>query len=304
MRDTDEIGELLRPLARIAPDEPGGRAGGARARALFADIIAQERDTATTVPLPRRPHGGRPGRGRRALLGLTASAVLALGVVLGPSLAGGTATSYANSAVEIHEEAHTYVARIKDPYADQREFSEAFRALGLNVELKVIPVSPSAVGEIVSMGGSFNATSPKVPYGVRKEPAGCDLSDSACFMVVTVPAALKDTPDVMHFELGRPAQPGESYENDWQSVTRPGEPLAGVRVSGRTVTDVLAEVGKRGLAAEFRLVVVHEGGYTVEPLAADEVGGDWIVFKATPARAGVVTLEVTAERQTGLQYAD
>ncbi|NUW35981.1 hypothetical protein HTZ77_31860 [Nonomuraea sp. SMC257] len=302
MRDIDEIDELLRPLARIAPDEPGGRAGGARARALFADIIAQERDAATTVALPRRPHEGR--RGRRALLGLAASAVLALGVVFGPGLAGGAATSYANAAVEIREEGETYVARIKDPYADQREFSEAFRALGLNVELRVIPVSPSAVGEIVSLGGGLAGTPLNVPFGARKEPADCDLADSGCFMVVTVPAGIKGKPGVMHFELGRQAKPGESYENDWQSVTRPGEPLAGVKVSGRTVEDVLAEVTKRGLAAEFRRVVVHEGGYEVKPLAADEVGGDWIVFKVTPARAGVVTLEVTAERQTGLAYVD
>lgn len=80
--------------------------------------------------------------------------------------------------------------------------------------------------------------------------------------------------------------------------------LAGVKVSGRTVDDVLGEVGKRGLSAEFRRVVVHEGGYTVEQLAADQVGGDWIVFRAIPAREGVVGLEVTAERQTGLEYAD
>jgi RNA polymerase sigma-70 factor (ECF subfamily) len=68
--------------------------------------------------------------------------------------------------------------------------------------------------------------------------------------------------------------------------------------------NVLAEVGQRGLTAEFRRVVVHEGGYTVEPLAADQVGGDWIVFRAIPGREGVVRLEVTAERQTGLEYAD
>ncbi|MGW5162981.1 hypothetical protein ACWEPN_46520 [Nonomuraea wenchangensis] len=294
MRDIDEINELLRPLARISPDEPGGRAGGARAQALFADIIAQERDTKAAA-LPRRPR-------RRALLGIAASGVLVLGVVLGPGLLGGAATSYANSAVEIHEEAGTYVARIKDPYADQRKFSEAFRSLGLNVELRVIPVSPSAVGEIVSLGGG--ATPMNVPIGARREPADCDLTDSGCFMVVTVPAAIKGTPGGVHFDLGRPAEPGESYENDWQSATRPGEPLAGVKVSGRTVDEVLDEVGRRGLGVEFRRVVVHEGGYKVEPLAADQAGGDWIVFKAVPARAGVVGLEVTAERQAGLEYAD
>ncbi|MGW0204009.1 hypothetical protein, partial [Nonomuraea sp. NPDC003201] len=50
--------------------------------------------------------------------------------------------------------------------------------------------------------------------------------------------------------------------------------------------------------------MVHQGGDTVEPLAADQVGGDWIVFRAALAREGVVRLEITAERQTGLEYAD
>ncbi|MGI5283995.1 hypothetical protein ACQEVF_11740 [Nonomuraea polychroma] len=303
MKDIDEINELLRPLARIGPDEPGGRAGGTRAQALFADIVAQERDTTTVVGPLRRLRDRH--QARRTLLGLAASAVLALGVVLGPSLlgyGGGTAISYANSAVEIREEGDTYVARIKDPYADHRKFSEAFRALGLNVELKVIPVSPTAVGRIVRMGGNITSAIENVPFGARKEPADCDLADSGCFLTVTVPAAIKGTSGVMSFDLGRLAKPGESYANEWQSATRAGEQLAGAKVSGRAVNDVRAEVRKRGLTAEFSLVSVHDGGYELKPLAADQVRGDWIVYKVTSVRAGVVRLEVTAERHPALEY--
>ena len=292
MKDIDEINELLRPLARIGTDEPGGRADGTRAQALFTDIIAQERQP-TTAKAPRRLRDRH--RARHTLLGLAASVVLALGVVLGPSLLGygdGTSISYANSAVEIREKADTYVARIKDPYADQRRFSEAFRALGLDVEIKVIPVSPASVGKIVSMQGAG-------PFRIRREPEDCELADSGCFMVVTVPAALKGS---MRFELGRPAKPGESYENEWQSATRAGEQLAGAKVSGRSVDDVLADVRKRGLTAEFSLVDVGEGGYTLKPLAADQVGANWIVYKVSSVRAGVVRLQVTAERNPILQY--
>ncbi|MEV0595799.1 hypothetical protein [Nonomuraea cavernae] len=302
MKDFDEISELLRPLARIEVDEPGGRAGGARAQALFAAIIAQERDTTTTVP-PRRLRDRH--RARHPLLGLAASAALALSIVFGPSMlgyGGGTAISYANSAVEIREERDTYVARIKDPYADQRKFSEAFRALGLNIELEVIPVSPASVGEIVSMGGNTAAMIENVSFGARMEPAGCNVADSGCFLTVTVPAAIKGTPGVMHFQLGRPAKPGESYANDWQSATRAGEQLSGAKVSGRAVDDMLAEVRRRGLTAEFSLVSVHDGAYELKPLAADQVGADWIVYKVTSVRAGVVRLEVTAERHPGLEY--
>ncbi|MFG1962412.1 hypothetical protein [Nonomuraea sp. NPDC049028] len=295
MKSIDEINELLKPLARIGPDEAGERASGTRAQALFTDIIAQERDPATTRA-PRRLRTRH--RARRTLLGLAASVVLAFGAVLGPSLlgySGGTAISYANSAVEIREEADTYVARIKDPYADQRKFSEAFRALGLNVELKVIPVSPASVGKIVRIQGGG-------PFWVRREPEGCDLADSDCFMVVTVPAALKGTSDVMRFDLGRPAKPGESYANEWQSASRTGEQLAGAKVSGQTVDDVLAEVRKRGLTAEFSLVSVDDGGYQLKPLAADQVGANWIVYNVASVRPGVVRLQVTAEREPALEY--
>ncbi|MFG1681832.1 hypothetical protein ACGFNP_16840 [Nonomuraea sp. NPDC049269] len=299
MKDIDEINELLRPLARIGTDEPGGRADGARAQALLTDIIAQERQPTLAAPLRDRRWA------RRTLLGLAASVVLALGVVLGPSLlghGGGTATSYANSAVEIRKEANTYVARIKDPYADQQKFSEAFRALGLNVELRVIPVSPTAVGKIVSMGGTMHSAIPNVPFGAGREPDDCDLADSDCFMVVTVPAVVKDTSSLMHFDLGRQAKPGESYANEWLSATHAGEQLAGAKASGRTVGDVLAEVRKRGLTAEFNLVDVHDSGYELKPLAADQVGANWIVYRVASVRVGVVRLQVTPERNPGLAY--
>jgi hypothetical protein len=274
---------------------------------LLTSIIAQDRDTmmtTTAVAGPLRRLRDRY-RGRRMLLGLAVSAALALAAVLGPSLlgfGGGTAVSYANSAVEIREEGDIYVARIKDPYADQRRFSEAFRALGLNVELKVIPVSPASVGRIVRMGGNVTSVIDNVPFGAGKEPADCDFADSDCFLTATVPAALKGTSGVMRFELGRPAKPGESYANEWQSATRAGEQLAGAKVSGRAVDDVLAEVRKRGLTAEFSLVSVHDGGYELKPLVADQVGADWIVYKVTSVRAGVVRLEVTAERDPALEY--
>jgi hypothetical protein len=304
LKDIDEINRLLRPLARIEPDEPGGRAGGTRAQTLLTAIIAQERDTPTTAVPPRRLRERR--RARRTLLGLAASAVVALGAVLGPGLLGygGTGASYANSAVEIHEEGDTYVARIKNPYADQRKFSEAFRALGFNIELNVVPVSPAAVGKIFKFGGR-GATMIKVgvPFGAGTTPADCDLADSGCFLQVTVPAAIKDTPDVMHFELGRPAKPDESYADVMTSATRPGEQLAGVKVSGRTVGEVLAEVEKRGLTAEFSLVSVYDGGYELKPMA-DQADADWIVFRVTPVRAGVVRLAVTPEREPGLEYVE
>jgi hypothetical protein len=300
VNDVDEINELLSPLARVRP-KPGERAFGAGAQALLTWTIAQEPGTGTTVSRRAHRYGFLQRRPRRLALGLSAAVVIAMGVVVGPSLlqdGRGGATSYANSAVEVRREGDRYVARIKDPTADNQRFSQAFHAVGLNVELRVVPVSPTAVGKIIRMGMSESTE----PVGIFTEPRDCDPADSGCFMVVSVPAALVGKPGTTSFDLGRPAEPGERYANELYRATGQGEELAGVNVSGRPVAEVMAEVRKHHLTAEFSLVVVHSGGMTFKPLTADQVGPDWIIWDVNPAKAGVVRLAVSPKRLAGLEY--
>ncbi|WP_336213925.1 hypothetical protein [Nonomuraea sp. LPB2021202275-12-8] len=303
MRDVDE---LLRPLARVEPGRPDSKASGAGARALLASVTAHERDAVPAAP-----------RGPRRLVLRTASAAvltagLVMGVVLGPSLlgGGGEAISYANAAVEIHREGDQFVARIKDPFADHDEYTEAFHAVGLSIRLRPVPVSPGGVGEILGMmisAGDTPApeikTEPEGPLigGVRLSmdtvPKGCRPGqDGDCVMVMRVPAGFTGDVDV---RLGRQAKPGEEYAN-FDSAMAPGEMFDGVRLrNGRPVDDILAEARERGLTATFSLIRMDErtGAMTsFEPLPADQVGPGWTVWNAWQVKAGVIRLLVTPGR--------
>lgn len=313
MRNVDEINALLRPLAPVEPGQPDSHASGAGARALLALITAQEPGI-SPMRLERTRRYALPSP-RRLVLGLAAAAVLATGIVVGPSLlegGRGVAVSYANSAVEIHREGDQYVARIKDPFADHDEYTEAFHAVGLNVDLRPVPVSPGGVGKTLGMviadngsarpdpqaepdpsGPRFNG----VALSMETEPKGCRPGqDSRCVMVMRIPAGFTGDVDV---RLGRQAKPGEEYAN-FDSAMAPGEMFDGVRLrDGRPVDDILAEARKRNLTAVFSLIRTDKktgNMSSFDPLPADRVGPGWIVWNAWQVKAGVIRLLVTPER--------
>ncbi|MET9338989.1 hypothetical protein [Nonomuraea sp. NPDC003804] len=312
MRNVDEINELLRPLARVEPGQPNSHASGTGARALLASIAAQEPGSAARTL--GRAHRSASRSPRRLALGLTAAAMLATGIVVGPSLledGRGVAVSYANSAVEIHREGDQYVARIKDPFADHDKYTQAFHAVGLNVDLRPVPVSPGGVGKILGMiiadkGSSRPAPEAKpdpsgpringVPLSMEATPKGCQPGqDRHCVMVMRIPAGFTGHVDV---KLGRQAKPGEEYAN-FDSAMAPGEMFGGVRLrDGRPVDDILAEARKRNLTAVFSLIRTDKktGGLSFEPLPADRVGPGWTVWNAWQVKAGVIRLLVTPER--------
>ncbi|MGW4643559.1 hypothetical protein ACWEN6_33925 [Sphaerisporangium sp. NPDC004334] len=335
MNDAEEISRLLRPLARVEPGRKGSGGSGAGAQALLASITGRRAD-APAVPGPdtvvtrpeavaagspgapltgplagRRHRSLRPGP-RRLALGLTAAALLATGVVVGPSLVrdgGGVAVSYANAAVDIRRDGDQYVARIKDPFAEYALYTEAFRAVGLRVELRPVPVSPGYEGTMLGMavGGKEapdrqatpDPSGPRfggVPLTLGTDPRGCEPGRSAgCVMVIRVPAGLTGRVDV---RIGRQARPGEEYAN-FDAALAPGGMFHGVRLrDGRPVGEILAEARKRELSAVFSLIRIDPktGGLSFEPLPADRVGGGWTVWNAWQVKAGVVRLLVTPGR--------
>ncbi|RCG33096.1 hypothetical protein DQ384_01235 [Sphaerisporangium album] len=340
MRNTDE---LLSGLARVRDRELAGRASTAGARTLLAsitsapvsaspgrgEVLAAATGTEGAVIAPARrgqapalpaatgtetaaaPASRRPWRIRLAA-GAAAAGLLTAGVVAGPGLlGGGSAAGYANSAVDIARDGDQYVARIKDPFAEYRMYTEAFRAVGLDIDLRPVPVSPTAVGKILGMviaDHSPPGTGPKVEAGpsgplvdgvaltMETLPKNCRPGrDAGCVMVLRIPVGF---PGDVLVRLGREARPGEEYAN-FEAATAPGEMLAGVKLrKGRPVDDVLAQVRGRNLTAVFSLVKVDgkTGGLSFEPLPARTVGGDWTVWNAWQVKAGVVRLLVTPER--------
>lgn len=144
----DQVGGL----ARVRDEDLRGRASGAGARTLLESIMTAEQVHEPVV---------RPRRVRRFVVAAVAASALAAAVVIGPGLLSegpGLATSYANAAMEIERRGDQWVAKVKDPYADHAKYAEAFKAVGLDVTLTLLPSSPSGVGKVVRIGGSGDRT--------------------------------------------------------------------------------------------------------------------------------------------------
>ncbi|WP_327584589.1 hypothetical protein OHA25_53980 [Nonomuraea sp. NBC_00507] len=282
----------LKRLARVHDEDLAGQASSAGARALLAAILAEE-------PVPEHARH-RTRRLRRLVVGAVALGGLAAAAVVGPTVLGerGPATSYANSAIDIELRGDTYVATIKDPFADHAKYTEGFKAVGLNVNLEVVPASPSRVGKIagMSMSGPLASNGLSFSFDTGRAPEGCTLGQDGCAMTVSVP---RDWSGWARIQLGRTAEPGERYRNLLPATGR-GEMLEGFRADEKTVGEVRTELRRRGLEAVFQIVRPdpRSGGYGLEPEGwrAAEVGDDWIVWEAYAAQADVVRLLVTKDR--------
>lgn len=288
----------LKNLARVRDEDLAGQASGAGARALLAAVTAEEPESR---PEPGFRPAARTRRTRRVLAGALAAGALAAAAVVGPAVLGteGIATSYANSAMDIRLEGDYYVAVIKNPLADYAEFTEGFKAVGLNVRLQPVPSSPGQVGEVtgVTAGPGIAVSHPNEDrrIGTGTSPAGCDLATSGCSMTVLV---RRDYQGDGVVKLGRPARAGEKYQN-MRPATAEGEMLEGFRVDEKTVGEVRAEVDRRGLKAVYEVITPAPGGdgWRVDPAEQTaEVGDDWIVWEARSEQPGVVRLQVTEER--------
>ncbi|MFI6885274.1 hypothetical protein [Streptosporangium canum] len=294
------IHEPLDRLARVHDGELTDQVSAAGAQTLLASIVSGPGATTTAVTAPS------PWRLRmpRLAAGALAAGLLVAGVIVGPGVLGDeSATSYANSAIAIERDGDQYVARIKDPLADHAKYTEAFHAVGLDIELRLVPASPTGVGKFLGfrLGGSSGAgparsASGGSPPALDFTPEGCPPHQDGCELTMRVPA---DYTGNMSLSLGRRAEPGEEYENrEW--ATAPGEMFDGVRLQdGRPVDAMLAEARRRDLTVEFSRIrpdAETTGALSFEPLPADQVGGDWTVWHAWQVKAGVIRLLVTPER--------
>jgi len=276
----------LRELARVQDEQLAGQASGAGARALLAAIVAEEpgaEDAGSRTPKPRRT--------RRLVVGLVATAALAIAAVMAPTLLKRDATSYANTAIDIELRGDEYIARIKDPFADHALYAEAFQAMGLDIGMELIPVSPTQVGGIVRMGFAGTTMADKLGGGL--EPEGCTLGQEAnCFLTVTVSKGFKGRGV---FYLGRPARPGEKYQA-FGDAGRKGEMLEGYDADGRTVGKVVAEARGRGLRVVFQIIRPNPDGNGFgldQDKQSAKVGDHWYVWAAEPEQVGTVRLLVT-----------
>ncbi|MEV4112260.1 hypothetical protein [Nonomuraea sp. NPDC049695] len=271
----------LADLARVRDEQlagdPVGQASGAGARALMESITAEER-----VPARRRA----PRRGRWLALGAVAAVAAAVLVVGVPF--GGPVTEYANAAVSVKAGDDYLEVAINDPEAEAEEFTKAFRAVGLDAEVKKAPVAPEQVGELVGpvMDGTF-------PPGMGMTITPVEPCASAWCGKVSIPV---HSAGKIIFGIGRPAAPGERYATAGLISPNPdGDEVDGYRADGKRVAEVRAGLERMGLKITYIAMWRNPDGtgvgYEVE---APYIKDDWVVAYARKTASDAAEVMVEA----------
>ena len=265
-----KIDELVAGLTGVRDDQtPSPSAPGARA--LLTAITAEER-----APVAAR----RRSRRRWAVIlpvaamaSVAATAVVAIATDTGSSPAHHAGVQLA--ALSFSSEGEYLVVKVKDPFADPARYRKEFAARGLDVDLKMVPASPSIVGTLITDEGDDRIK--MITAKGRCTPGG----GGSCPVGVKIPANYTGHAMVA---FGRPARPGEDYDTS-APITAPGEMLHGVDVSHRTVAQLRSLLAKRHIAiAEYHWEndpnAKHDafGGVQVRELRTDQVPGSWHVL--------------------------
>ncbi|MFI7643990.1 hypothetical protein [Nonomuraea sp. NPDC049400] len=232
----------------LAPDPGPGLTPAAR------EMLAQIMDTAEPELSARRPRW-------RPLLALPiAAAVAAAGwsaiVVFGAVPA---------SALDIKEEGDHYLIEVKDLYASPEVYETQLKDAGVDISLRVAPVTPSFVGEISTHTPDWN-TGP-FPYADKiktiDRPKNCDFVDfgRSCPIGLTIAKDFTGKADIL---LGREARPGEEYEVVGM-LNAPGEPMHCKPFLNHRVSEVRQTLAGLGLSiGEFSVKEPGERGADAE----------------------------------------
>ena len=156
---------------------------------------------------------------------------------------------------------------VRDPLADPARYRAEFARHHLRITLKLVPASPSLVGTVVYLSGDITPITahgqcytPGGGGGAARSASGCRPTSTARREVV----------------FGRAARPGEQYEST-ASAFAPGEVMHGMRITGRTVAQVLAMLRHRGVRVP--LFNYAHRGYARN---LRSVPGTWFVYDAVP----------------------
>jgi hypothetical protein len=245
-------------IRRFAQDD-GEPDAGARDRVGARVERGIEARTAAAAPSARRRR-----RLRRLTIAAAAAAVLIVAASFGAAQL--LRPSSAQASVQFAQDDGYIVATVRDPFAAEQQLRAAFAAHGLDIDLRLVPVSPSIVGSVVYLDGNGIETLLGTRYDGPKgeQPVG-----------LRIPADFKGHASIV---LGRPAKPGETYVSAGDAFA-PGEALDGVDLVGMTVADAARLLQRMGLAVSWRVdVPASDGSGAPVPTATP-------VVKATPTAA-------------------
>lgn len=267
MTESHEIDLLVGGLASVRDEELQSLGRGASAEALFEEIAAQPPDR-------RRLVTRRVGR---VALAAAAASIIAAATLVGVEAFN---TAPAGAGIEFERRQGFLVVRVVDLRADPAAMRAAFREHGLDIDLELVPVSPSLVGEIVASSDSA--------LGIEhlSDPARDCPQETRCGPIgLRIPLAWGGEADIV---LGRAARDGENYVSAGDAFAR-GEALhCATGFVGATVAAARGVLDRRDLDAIWHVNEEVDGrvvGRIVESPASVD---DWIVVAAIPASAGSV----------------
>jgi hypothetical protein len=219
------------------------------------------------------------GRRRRWPIGIPVAAGLAVAVLIATAIGSpgdkvgpvsvGPAKAQAN-ALTFTKHGRFIDVIVRNPVADPKRYRAEFKAHGLDITLKLIPVSSSLVGTVVYFDGGSSITAI-----TAKGKCFTGGGGSLCPVGLRVPIGYGGAANLV---FGRAARPGEQYEST-AAATVPGEVMHGLRFRGRTVAAVLAMLRKRHVAVPVFHYTAKGVGKLLPP---SKVPGSWYVYDADP----------------------
>ncbi|WP_214408884.1 hypothetical protein [Sphaerisporangium fuscum] len=266
-------------------DLPAARRSQRRAH-LMSEIARTTQPHASGTPAPARPWYRRPIVPRLAVTA-AAAVVLTAGAVAGTAVfRQGASTANAAVVCSTDKGGDFVVARIVDPYADQKRLNDAFRACGFDIELKLVPASPSVERTIVMMDGEDGLLT-------VDDPSCTTASGGSCPIGLRIKKGFHGHAMVV---VGREARPGEQYASTNTSTAK-GEALEGARVDGITVAQAESLVRRKGLTvARYNAAWTFADGSGYGAFVPrSEVGSSWKVSSIDPFAPGQVMLMVKPE---------
>ena len=256
------------------------------ARELCAEITALPREAGRTSSLSLSSLS-LSSLSRRRWIALPfaagfAAVILALTWLL-PGMFG-MGSQPASAALDVHRAGGYYIVTVKDLFADPGRYQAQLKAHGLNVSLRLTPVTPTEVGRPFVLDPKENGLT-DAQARLRKDlitstyhPGHC-ADPQGCAIGLKIPIGY-DGRAVIY--LGRQARPGESYQNP-PELDAPDGPLHCVTWLKKSVDQVRLLLRRRGVTT-VTFADAH-GGRTSVP-------GSWYVHDGVLSGPGKAILLV------------
>ncbi|MGW5263741.1 hypothetical protein ACWEQG_22455 [Microbispora sp. NPDC004025] len=238
---THDRDDLHRLIARIAPDPGPGMTPAALD--LLEEIVsgpapATRRRWVTEAVTGAARTVLRSPRLVPAIVSLTA-VLLAVGWLV-PGAGLGPAP--ASAALDIRREGDHYVVMVRDLFAASGMYQRELRQRGLDVDVRIVPVSSASVGQVMYFDGTRDYSA----ITAIKAPGECTRF-GGCAIGFRIPVGFHGRATVV---LGRAARPGERY-GILEAIDMEGQPFHCVDYVNKTVAEVLPLLWERGVRAEF-----------------------------------------------------